>query len=103
MRSTQTVAVTLVCAAAAAAACLLDSCSSIPLTVVAPPDIPGAHYSGNQACSDCHANYVRVFPAVLTRDCAWKACRRADRAAASPAMVPGANTSKSAADAAGSS
>jgi len=62
VRSTQTVAVTIVCAAAAAAACLLDSCSSVPLTLVAPPDIPGAHYSGNQACSDCHANYVRVFP-----------------------------------------
>jgi predicted CXXCH cytochrome family protein len=47
---------------AAAAACVLESCSPVGLTAVAPLDIPGAHYSGNQACADCHASYVLRFP-----------------------------------------
>lgn len=42
---------------------LVNSCSTMPRTVFAPPEIPGAEYIGNQACFDCHTNYVRLFPA----------------------------------------
>jgi predicted CXXCH cytochrome family protein len=41
----------------------LNSCSTVPRTVHAPPEIPGANYVGNQACYECHTNYVRLFPA----------------------------------------
>jgi predicted CXXCH cytochrome family protein len=42
---------------------LLNSCSTTPDAVVAPLEIPGAHYVGNQACADCHKDIVRKFPA----------------------------------------
>jgi predicted CXXCH cytochrome family protein len=41
----------------------LDSCSTTPGAVVVPLEIPGAHYVGNKACADCHADIVREFPA----------------------------------------
>jgi len=41
----------------------VNSCSTIPRTVLAPPEIPGANYVGNPACFECHTNYVRAFPA----------------------------------------
>jgi predicted CXXCH cytochrome family protein len=44
-------------------ALLLNSCASAPRTVYVPPQIPGAHYTGNRACLDCHTNYVRTFMA----------------------------------------
>jgi len=47
----------------AVAAFFLVSCDTTPGTVVAPLAIPGAHYVGNQACSDCHKVIVRKFPA----------------------------------------
>ncbi|HTR42102.1 MAG TPA: cytochrome c3 family protein [Pseudomonadales bacterium] len=40
----------------------LISCSTTSPTVVAPLEIPGAHYVGNKACADCHADIVRKFP-----------------------------------------
>ena len=42
---------------------LLNSCSTTPGEVVVPLEIPGAHYVGNRACLDCHAEIVREFPA----------------------------------------
>ncbi len=42
---------------------LINSCSTVTRTVVAPPEIPGATYVGNKACYDCHANITRIFPA----------------------------------------
>lgn len=44
-------------------AALLNSCSSVPATVELLPTIPGATYVGSRACADCHAQYVRRFPA----------------------------------------
>jgi predicted CXXCH cytochrome family protein len=44
-------------------ALLVESCSSVSGTVMAPTEIPGAHYVGNGACLDCHAEYVRKFAA----------------------------------------
>lgn len=44
-------------------AVVVSSCASIPRTVFAPPDVPGANFVGNQACFECHTNYVRQFPA----------------------------------------
>ncbi|SPE53434.1 Cytochrome C family protein [Verrucomicrobia bacterium] len=41
---------------------LLLSCSTTPRTVLAPPEIPGAQYVGNQACLDCHTHITRIFP-----------------------------------------
>jgi len=52
----------LICGAACGAVCFLNSCSTAPAAAFAPPEIPGAHFVGNQACLDCHANYVRIFP-----------------------------------------
>ena len=62
MKATQIVAVAIIGGAAAGAALIVNSCSTVPQTVFAPPEIPGAHYVGNKACLDCHANYVRAFP-----------------------------------------
>lgn len=42
---------------------LANSCSSVPRSVFAPPDTPGAAFVGNRACYECHTNYVRMFPA----------------------------------------
>jgi predicted CXXCH cytochrome family protein len=44
------------------ATCFLISCSTISTTVVAPLEIPNAHFVGNKACADCHADIVRKFP-----------------------------------------
>ncbi|MBI3850255.1 MAG: hypothetical protein HY298_08205 [Verrucomicrobia bacterium] len=38
------------------------SCSTVERTVMAPPEIPGATYVGNQTCADCHTNISRRFP-----------------------------------------
>ncbi len=48
---------------AAVLLCLLVSCVSTSTTVVEPLEIPGAHFVGNRACADCHAELVREFPA----------------------------------------
>jgi len=45
------------------AALCINSCSTMPRTIFVPPEVPGANYVGNQACFECHTNYVRVFPA----------------------------------------
>jgi predicted CXXCH cytochrome family protein len=47
---------------AAAAALFLNACSTTPGAVMVPLEIPGAHYVGNHACLDCHAEIVREFP-----------------------------------------
>ena len=44
-------------------ALLVNSCSTVDRSVVAPLQIEGATYVGNKACLDCHANITRVFPA----------------------------------------
>jgi predicted CXXCH cytochrome family protein len=43
-------------------ACFLISCSTTSTTVIAPLEIPGAHFVGNRACADCHADIVQKFP-----------------------------------------
>jgi len=50
-------------ALAAAIALLMNSCATAPRTVYVAPFIPGANYSGNQACLTCHSNYVQSFAA----------------------------------------
>jgi predicted CXXCH cytochrome family protein len=40
-----------------------SSCSTLTRTVVAPPEIEGASFVGNQSCADCHTNISRIFPA----------------------------------------
>ncbi len=40
----------------------LVSCGTVERTVLTVPAIPDAHFVGNQACYDCHTNYVRAFP-----------------------------------------
>ncbi|HEX3718982.1 MAG TPA: cytochrome c3 family protein [Verrucomicrobiae bacterium] len=47
----------------ASAAGLLISCSTPTPDEVAPLEIPGAHFVGNHACADCHAEIVRKFAA----------------------------------------
>jgi predicted CXXCH cytochrome family protein len=39
----------------------LVSCASFERTVLAPPEVPGASFVGNQACADCHQEYTRLF------------------------------------------
>jgi predicted CXXCH cytochrome family protein len=46
----------------ALAAAVITSCSSSAPEVAAPLEIPGAHYVGDKACADCHAEIVRRFP-----------------------------------------
>jgi predicted CXXCH cytochrome family protein len=40
---------------------LTISCSSTGPAITAPLKIPGAHFVGNQACAECHADIVRKF------------------------------------------
>jgi predicted CXXCH cytochrome family protein len=42
---------------------VLNSCSTVPPTVLAPQDIPGARLVGNKICAECHTNIARFFPA----------------------------------------
>jgi hypothetical protein len=44
-------------------ALFLISCSTLSPAVVAPLEIPGAHFVSNKACLDCHKEIVRKFPA----------------------------------------
>lgn len=48
-------------APAIAGAIAFVSCATFERQIVAPPDIPGAKFVGNQTCYDCHTNYVRAF------------------------------------------
>jgi len=41
---------------------LVSSCSTTPETVSAPPSIPGANFTGNKSCAECHAEISRSFP-----------------------------------------
>src|SRR5215472_6730553 len=52
----------LACGIVCAAGVLLNSCATAPGEVSVPLEIPGAHYVGNKACTDCHAKIVRIFP-----------------------------------------
>ena len=45
-----------------AAAIAFASCSALQRTVVAPPAIEGATFTGNASCAECHTNYSRAFP-----------------------------------------
>ena len=45
----------------AAAAISLVSCVTLDRVVVAPPDVPGAHFVGNAACKDCHQPILQTF------------------------------------------
>jgi len=49
--------------AAVVVALFLNSCSTTPVEMAVPLEISGAHYVGNKACLDCHADIVREFPA----------------------------------------
>ena len=40
----------------------LNSCSTAPATLVAPPAIPGATFVGNKTCAECHSAITRGFP-----------------------------------------
>lgn len=50
-------------AALGTASLIVISCATVERTLVAPPEIPGATFVGNQVCYDCHTNIVRIFPA----------------------------------------
>jgi len=41
----------------------LVSCATVSTAYVTPLEIPGAHYVGNQACTECHQSIVRGFDA----------------------------------------
>jgi predicted CXXCH cytochrome family protein len=54
---------TLCSLAASFGALLLLSCTHFSRTAIAPPEIAGAKFVGNQACYDCHTNITRAFSA----------------------------------------
>ena len=55
-------AIAAFCGLASIGSVLLVSCSTLNRVVVAPPQIPGAHFVGNENCADCHAGIARAFP-----------------------------------------
>ncbi|MBU6411592.1 MAG: cytochrome c family protein [Verrucomicrobia bacterium] len=64
MKLKRTAAVAMFPVVAGGAALLLfNSCSTTPTAEVAPLEIPGAHFVGNQVCAQCHAQIVQQFPA----------------------------------------
>src|SRR5262245_34117938 len=40
---------------------VVTSCSTASRSVVEFPQVEGAHFVGNNVCSECHTNYTRVF------------------------------------------
>ncbi len=42
---------------------ILNSCSTLPRSIIVPAEIPGARFVGNQSCLACHSNYVATFAA----------------------------------------
>lgn len=46
-----------------AAALILVSCSTTPLSLSLAPVIPGATFVGDKTCAECHTNICHVFPA----------------------------------------
>jgi len=40
----------------------LNSCSSVPASLRAAPDVPGATFVGDKTCAECHGAIARVFP-----------------------------------------
>lgn len=40
---------------------ILNSCSTVPSTVLAPQSIPGATLVGDRVCAECHTNISRIF------------------------------------------
>ena len=62
MMAKPTFVMALVAGVAGVTMVLLVSCSTPGSLAIAPLEIPGAHFVGNQACSDCHAEVVRHFP-----------------------------------------
>ena len=63
MKLQRTLALVLAVGVPASLALLVSSCVTEPGVVIAPLEIPGAHYVGNGACKDCHADLVHKFPA----------------------------------------
>ena len=61
-RSLRIVLAAVLCAALAALALAVGSCSTGRGTVVSPPTVQGASYVGDKACLDCHAAIARAFP-----------------------------------------
>ena len=53
----------LLLAALSLAGFLLVSCAGVQRTVLAPPGIEGAHFTGNKTCFECHTNITRGFSA----------------------------------------
>ncbi len=52
---------TLIFGGAAAWGLLLVSCLAVNRTVVAPPQVAGAHFVGTKACTECHADTTEHF------------------------------------------
>lgn len=63
MQINRTLAMVVSFGISASAALLILSCSTTAPEVMAPLEIPGAHFVGNKACADCHADIARRFPA----------------------------------------
>jgi predicted CXXCH cytochrome family protein len=63
LKSKRTFAVAVISGLLACMGIFLISCSTTSTEVAVPLEIPGAHYVGNRACADCHADIVRKFPA----------------------------------------
>src|SRR5476651_383376 len=63
MKLKRTLALAMIAGLPACAFFFLISCATTPDAVVAPLEIPGAHFVGNQACADCHKEIVQKIPA----------------------------------------
>ena len=60
----RTLAAVVALVVGAGAALFLISCSSMAnRSIVAPLEIPGAHFVGSQVCFQCHTQITRAFPA----------------------------------------
>ena len=55
------IAVLLLVSTSVGISVFLNSCASQPRTVLIPGTIPGATFTGNQSCRDCHQTYFQKF------------------------------------------
>ncbi len=55
-------ALALAVGSAGGLALALNSCSTVPVSLSAAPEIPGATFVGDKTCAECHTNIARIFP-----------------------------------------
>jgi len=75
--------------ALAAVAIGLQSCSTVPVRLLAAPEIAGADFVGDKTCAECHTNISRAFPSSAHARIRLEAPRAAGQSGCESCHGPG--------------